>query len=868
MVLSSTPSNGHRLKPADPRTIQDKFMVGYQGWFTCAGDGPPLGPGHHGWLHWFNYPIPDGGRPNTDLWPDVSDYSPSELYPAPGLKYSNDEQAFLFSSRHPKTVQRHFRWMAEHGVDGAFLQRFAGQTDLEAGNEAIRNQRDEVGDRVREAAEQEGRVFAIMYDIAGVSPERIQRVIEHDWMHLIHEKGVLDSPSYLRERGRAVVTLWGFGFADTGHDPATIRAITAFIRNNTPGGAYIMAGIPAHWRTSVSDADPNPEFVNVWLEEFDALSPWTIGRYHNEETADWFEKEKIKGDVELINERNKLWEQGKVKRKIDYIPVIFPGGSGHNLSEGKWGWNDAPRQGGRFMWRQLVNVRRHGVRTVYGAMWDEYDEGTAFLPVVSKKHQVPVLETHKFMALDEDGYDLPPDWYMRICGFAGESLRGERILHDTFPSKELEDYWSTRPRYEDNEAQAGPSMSSEGKSSGYAEWSKALEGHEGDVDVPPPPYTLEMENPATEPVTPAAPAATHLGTSVLRAGSVGPPLPPPSTRPSRSSTLSSTSSSSSSGSSSSSSSHWVPPLVNRASRPDAAASLSRTHSSHPSQVQTLSDQFSKQTIEDAEYEGASLNRASSHNVYTAQPGQPARLTSEVSQATWPPTDWGVSNSAQTYPGYPGHSQHDQSYTPGYAPGYIPNGPPPPLQPRPSLSRPSPPQPYGSTHATSHSRVNEFPSFNGPPGSPGAYHPHAPHSPPPPHSPHSSYSPHAPPPHLPPSPHPPHSPHYSYMPPPGPPPGRPDVQFPQAYPAPQHPPQPLDPYGFPYPAPGPQNVYGGPYPPPPGPPPPPPRPGSYPNSGAPLMDRRPSLSSNPLGYAEARLQNLAQSGQRLWNKHTK
>lgn len=39
-----------------------------------------------------------------------------------------------------------------------------------------------------------------------------------------------------------------------------------------------------------------------------------------------------------------------------------------------------------------------------------YDEGTAFLPVVSKKHQVPVLETHKFMALDEDGYDLPPDW--------------------------------------------------------------------------------------------------------------------------------------------------------------------------------------------------------------------------------------------------------------------------------------------------------------------------------------------------------------------------------------------------------------------------------------------------------------------------
>lgn len=63
--------------------------------------------GHHGWLHWFDYPIPDGGRPNTDLWPDVSSYSPSELFPAPGLKTKSGEQAFLFSSRHPKTVQRY-----------------------------------------------------------------------------------------------------------------------------------------------------------------------------------------------------------------------------------------------------------------------------------------------------------------------------------------------------------------------------------------------------------------------------------------------------------------------------------------------------------------------------------------------------------------------------------------------------------------------------------------------------------------------------------------------------------------------------------------------------------------------------------------
>jgi len=61
------------------------------------------------------------------------------------------------------SICRHFRWMAEHGVDGAFLQRFAGQIDREIpGNEGILRIRDEVGDLVRDAAEKEGRVWAIM----------------------------------------------------------------------------------------------------------------------------------------------------------------------------------------------------------------------------------------------------------------------------------------------------------------------------------------------------------------------------------------------------------------------------------------------------------------------------------------------------------------------------------------------------------------------------------------------------------------------------------------------------------------------------------------------------------------------------------
>ena len=62
--------------------------------------------------------------------------------------------------------------MAQHGVDGAFLQRFAGQCEDRGENNGIRRIRDEVGDRVREAAEKNGRAYAIMYVSPPAFPDR------------------------------------------------------------------------------------------------------------------------------------------------------------------------------------------------------------------------------------------------------------------------------------------------------------------------------------------------------------------------------------------------------------------------------------------------------------------------------------------------------------------------------------------------------------------------------------------------------------------------------------------------------------------------------------------------------------------------
>ncbi|KAL1710670.1 hypothetical protein EV121DRAFT_251500 [Schizophyllum commune] len=560
---STTTADGKVIRRADPGTIKDKFMVGYQGWFTCAGDGEPVHRGHHGWLHWFNYPIPHGGRPNTDLWPEVSEYSPEELYPAPGLHFSNGEQAKLFSSRHPRTVQRHFHWMAEHGVDGVFLQRFASH--CAEGKEDLRRMRDEITLRVREAAEKEGRVFSIMYDVTGMAPDRIEGIIKHDWAHLVHDLNILESPNYLRDRERPVVALWGFGFDGGKFDPNTVRDISHWLRHFTPGGAYLFGGVPTCWRTADNDGDRNPDFLKIFLNEFDAISPWLVGRFRTEEDATRFAENRMKDDVTLINETNEEFARHGVDRKIDYVPVVWPGFSGLNLSEGKWQLNMVKRNGGRFLWQQIVNAKRLGVRILYGAMWDEYDEGTAFLPVVEKSRNLPKAEDDKFqfLALDADGYDLPSDWYMRIAGFAAEALRSERMVHDSFPVKELQDYWAGRPKYESQAKRsetmdmiegAGASGSGSGFGGGgggsgggqsYEEWLAA--NKEIKDEAPPPPYTLEAEDePAgagsTDTIV-SQPAASSQGLSeasipstapaTTRPGASPPPSVPAATRPSQ-----------------------------------------------------------------------------------------------------------------------------------------------------------------------------------------------------------------------------------------------------------------------------------------------------------------------------------------------
>ena len=81
-------------------------MAGYQGWFHKPEKGMMY---------------PDEKNVRIDMWPDVSEYP--ETYPT-GLKHADGSTARFFCSSDESTVDLHFRWMKEYGIDGVFMQRF------------------------------------------------------------------------------------------------------------------------------------------------------------------------------------------------------------------------------------------------------------------------------------------------------------------------------------------------------------------------------------------------------------------------------------------------------------------------------------------------------------------------------------------------------------------------------------------------------------------------------------------------------------------------------------------------------------------------------------------------------------------------
>jgi hypothetical protein len=114
---------------------------------------------------------------------------------------------------------------------------------------------------------------------------------------------------------------------------------------------------------------------------------------------------------------------------LGYMPVIFPGFSWSNLQTRRGELklavlNQIPRRCGNFLWHQIATLLGSGVNMLYGAMFDEMDEGTALLPMITRPDRLPA--DTKMVYLNQDGCSVPADWYLRVAGAGADYLHKAR----------------------------------------------------------------------------------------------------------------------------------------------------------------------------------------------------------------------------------------------------------------------------------------------------------------------------------------------------------------------------------------------------------------------------------------------------------
>jgi hypothetical protein len=389
-------------------TLERRVMVGYQGWYRTPDDGAGLG-----WSH-YQAPrekAPAPGKVGIDFWPDVSELTPAEKFPT-ALRQADGTTAYLFSSHHPLTVDRHFRWMRDYGIDGAWVQRFATQvTGNDARGAARRRATDDVLRYARAGAEHHGRAFAVMYDLSGLRAGAMPRVIE-DWKHLVDDLEVRRSAAYQRHRDRPVVAIWGVGFSDgRAYTLAECAALIDFLHHDPHyGGNTVLLGVPTWWREQQRDAMADPELHAV-LARADILSPWTPGRYRDLAGVARHAETKWSPDLAWCRARG-----------IDYMPVVFPGFSWRNLK----GVSDSiDRLDGRFLWAQYHAATSAGATMIYQAMFDEMDEGTQIFKVTNAPPVDTLLARYA---------PLPGDFYLRLVGRAAAYLRAGGVVPAEMPA--------------------------------------------------------------------------------------------------------------------------------------------------------------------------------------------------------------------------------------------------------------------------------------------------------------------------------------------------------------------------------------------------------------------------------------------------
>lgn len=385
------PYTGPSRDDVDRSTLRGKVMTGYQGWFRTPND---LADG--GWHHWIRNGFMHPTNFNIDMWPDISGYAEHELFPAPGVFTRSGQAAKLFSSTTPETVHRHFQWMRQYNIDGAFLQRFvaANSGGASGGDEFVLN-------NVRAAAHKEGRIWAIEYDISSLGNANSLQIISNDWRWLVDVVGIRNDSRYAYESNQPVVFIWGLPYTDRGITKGNANAIIDFFKHDPVYGSnYVIGGWPWWWRTM-------PEW-NDHFQRYDGALAWM--------------PQSAQGYQDDFNQLA-AWS-------IDYFPHVWPGFSWAHMQR----FNDEsqynPRGDGTFYWDKIHGATASGAKRLFVGMFDEYDEGTAIMPMTDDPPP-PAENWGRFLT----NLGKPSDWWLLLTSAARDMLLGTRPLSPNLPTE-------------------------------------------------------------------------------------------------------------------------------------------------------------------------------------------------------------------------------------------------------------------------------------------------------------------------------------------------------------------------------------------------------------------------------------------------
>ena len=371
------------------KSIRNLVMAGYQGWFNTPEDGAGLG-----WKHFEKEKEFKPGKCTIDLWPDVSEYE--KTYET-AFKLPDETPAKVFSSYDASTTDLHFKWMKQYGIDGVFMQRFV----VSIRNQKGKDNYNKILNNAVLSAEKYDRAICLMYDLSGMEAGE-EDILICDWKELCEKYKLVsrNNNHYVYHHGKPLVAVWGIGFNDRrkyGYEQ--VKKIIDFLKSE---GCSILVGVPTHWRTLTIDAVSDTRLLEL-VKQADIVHPWLVGRFDNHTYEPY--RKSIEEDIKWCKANGK-----------DYMPVLFPGFSWHNMKKDA-PQNMIPRLGGRFFWQQVKGAVDAGAESLYLAMFDEIDEGTAFF----KCTNTPPVGESSFITYEGEA----PDHYLWLAGEAAKYLRGE-----------------------------------------------------------------------------------------------------------------------------------------------------------------------------------------------------------------------------------------------------------------------------------------------------------------------------------------------------------------------------------------------------------------------------------------------------------